>query len=284
LFNRIVVLILVGPVFMLSGCASFYSTTSAELVLDDPIWLENELNETSGLYCEADAMLTLNDSGNDAEVFHLGYEGSLISTEKLALDNLDWEAISASDSYWYIADVGNNKGKRKQLSIYKVKRDALNDVTQLDLTYEGNSPERNMPYAHDFDAEAMVMADNKLLLFSKSWRTGVSRVYEVNESNPSQMLEPVAFIEGLPGVITGADYDKSRHVYVVVGYRSDPFGNFAAFIAQLTRAFEPINIWPLPTYKQVEGVCVDKQGKYWFTEEATKHRDASLTGASIISN
>jgi len=31
----------------------------------------------------------------------------------------------------------------------------------------------------------------------------------------------------------------------------------------------------------VEGICVDKQGDYWFSEEATDLRKASLTRASI---
>ena len=125
-----------------------------------------------------------------------------------------------------------------------------------------------------------MLAEGKLLIFSKSWRTGIANVYEVG-SETLQILTPIAQIAGLPGVITGADFDEMRNLYVVVGYKSDPFGNFSTFLAQLDTSFTPIEVWPLDEYKQVEGICVDKQGDYWFSEEATDLRKASLTRATI---
>ncbi|MDO6567790.1 hypothetical protein Q4561_12030 [Alteromonas sp. 1_MG-2023] len=267
---------------LLSGCAASYPEAKTEISLGELTVLPDVLEETSGLFCSASSIVSLNDSGNKPELFHLSYEGKILKTDRLALDNIDWEAITASPSHWYVADVGNNKGGRESLNIYKVDKANLNDITVLTVTYEGNDPSSNMPYAHDFDSEAMVYANGKLLLFSKSWRTGVAKVYEVNESAEPQKLKAFAQIEGLPGVITGVDYDAARNLYVVVGYKSDPFGNFDTFIAQVDTSFVPINIWPLPVYKQVEGVCVDDNGSYWFTEEATGHRKASLTEAKIV--
>ena len=275
--NRYLVLSILLVIFTLSGCASYYTKENQKLNLDKLIVLPDELEETSGLYCSASELTTLNDSGNSADIFHLTYTGSIVGRDRLALINFDWEAVSASDTHWYVADLGNNKGSREQLSVYKIDRSDLSDITTLSISYEGNEPSKNIPYAHDYDSEAMVKTDDKLLLFSKSWQTGIAKVYAVDESVSQQHLQPFAAIKGLPGVITGADYDKTRDVFVVVGYKSDPFGNFAAFMAQLNTQFEAINIWPLSDYKQVEGVCVDADGAYWFTEESTKGRKASLT-------
>lgn len=193
---------------------------------------------------------------------------------------MDWEAITGDDNFLYIADIGNNKGKRESLAIHKVSRHHYDEISSVSVQYQDNTPSDNFPYAHDFDAEAMVMANGKLLVFSKSWRTGIANVYEVG-SETQQTLKPIAQVTGLPGVITGVDFDKARNLYVVVGYKSDPFGNFSTFLAQLDTSFTPIDVWPLDEYKQVEGVCVDKQGDYWFSEEATDLRKASLTRASI---
>ena len=164
--------------------------------------------------------------------------------------------------------------------VHKVSRRDYNHVDSFSIQYAGNEPSDIFPYAHDFDAEAMVLAEGKLLIFSKSWRTGIANVYEVG-SETLQILTPIAQIAGLPGVITGADFDEMRNLYVVVGYKSDPFGNFSTFLAQLDTSFTPIEVWPLDEYKQVEGICVDKQGDYWFSEEATDLRKASLTRATI---
>tara|TARA_B100000700_G_scaffold37772_1_gene37420 strand:- start:491 stop:1291 length:801 start_codon:yes stop_codon:yes gene_type:complete len=265
---------------LLSGCATQYPPTTQALTLSPLHVLSQQLEETSGLYCTDDRLFTINDSGNEAKVFELNYDGLVTQTYPLPLRNIDWEAITGDDEFLYIADIGNNKGKRETLMVHKVSRRDYNHVDSFSIQYAGNEPSDNFPYAHDFDAEAMVLAEGKLLIFSKSWRTGIANVYEVG-SETQQILTPIAHIAGLPGVITGADFDEVRNLYVVVGYKSDPFGNFSTFLAQLDTSFTPVEVWPLDEYKQVEGICVDKQGDYWFSEEATDLRKASLTRASI---
>ncbi len=272
--------VLSTTVLLLSGCATQYPPTTQALTLSPLHVLSQQLEETSGLYCTDDRLFTINDSGNEAKVFELNYDGLVTQTYPLPLRNIDWEAITGDDEFLYIADIGNNKGKRETLMVHKVSRRDYNHVDSFSIQYAGNEPSDNFPYAHDFDAEAMVLAEGKLLIFSKSWRTGIANVYEVG-SETLQILTPIAQIAGLPGVITGADFDEMRNLYVVVGYKSDPFGNFSTFLAQLDTSFTPIEVWPLDEYKQVEGICVDKQGDYWFSEEATDLRKASLTRASI---
>ncbi|MAF70448.1 MAG: hypothetical protein CL591_07565 [Alteromonas sp.] len=272
--------VLSTTVLLLSGCATQYPPTTQALTLSPLHVLSQQLEETSGLYCTDDRLFTINDSGNEAKVFELNYDGLVTQTYPLPLRNIDWEAITGDDEFLYIADIGNNKGKRETLMVHKVSRRDYNHVDSFSIQYAGNEPSDNFPYAHDFDAEAMVLAEGKLLIFSKSWRTGIANVYEVG-SETLQILTPIAQIAGLPGVITGADFDEMRNLYVVVGYKSDPFGNFSTFLAQLDTSFTPIEVWPLDEYKQVEGICVDKQGDYWFSEEATDLRKASLTRATI---
>lgn len=272
--------VVTAAVVLMSGCAAQYPMSTKSLSLAPMNVLSQQLEETSGLYCTDEGLFTINDSGNEATVFELDYNAGVKQAHTLALKNVDWEAITGDDNFLYIADIGNNKGKRESLAIHKVSRHHYDEISSVSVQYQDNTPSDNFPYAHDFDAEAMVMANGKLLVFSKSWRTGIANVYEVG-SETQQTLKPIAQVTGLPGVITGVDFDKARNLYVVVGYKSDPFGNFSTFLAQLDTSFTPIDVWPLDEYKQVEGVCVDKQGDYWFSEEATDLRKASLTRASI---
>lgn len=271
---------------LVSACSSI-PVPSTPLNITKTITLPKALSETSGLSCADDnQILSINDSGNAPVVYSVSYDGTITEELALSIRNNDWEAITADEDYLFVADIGNNKGQREQLEVYKVSRQDINNVTPLVIKYADNNPAGNIPYAHDFDAEALVKKGGELLLFSKSWRSGNTHIYQindqVNEEKLAQMLTPFASIEGLPGVVTGVDYDASKNQYVVVGYKSDPFGNFAAFMASLSSTFTVLNIWPLEGYKQVEGVCVDSEGAYWFSEEATDGRAASLSKALVL--
>jgi hypothetical protein len=256
-------------------------SSSKGLHIEETITLPPMLSETSGLFCADDHVLSINDSGNAPAVFKVSYSGKLKQTITLPIINNDWEAVSADSDYFYVADIGNNKGQREQVAVYKVNQQNVKDIETLSIKYAANNVNSNIPYAHDYDAEAMVKKGNELLLFSKSWSSGITHVYRINEGENLQVLTPFAAISGLPGVVTGVDYDSGKQQYVVVGYKSDPFGNFAAFIAEVSQDFTLTSIWPLEGYKQVEGVCVDKGGNYWFTEEKTETRAASLSKASV---
>lgn len=275
---------------LVSACSSI-PVPSTPLNITKTITLPKALSETSGLSCADDnQILSINDSGNAPVVYSVSYDGTIKEELALSIRNNDWEAITAGDEYLFVADIGNNKGQREQLEVYKVSRQDINSVTTLVIKYADNNSAGNIPYAHDFDAEALVKKGSELLLFSKSWRSGNTHIYRINdqvnehinEEKVVQTLTPFASIEGLPGVVTGVDYDASKNQYVVVGYKSDPFGNFAAFMASLSSTFAVLNIWPLEGYKQVEGICVDSEGAYWFSEEATDGRAASLSKAQVL--
>ena len=266
---------------LVSACAVQYPTPNAQLQIKSIVELPKELSETSGLFCDVDGMYSLNDSGNAPIIYRINYQGEIIERTRLPLTNKDWEAITADVSSFYIADVGNNKGKREQVEIHKVNRSNVNDITTITLKYEGNDASNNIPYAHDFDSEAMVKHGDDLLLFSKSWKTGITHVYKVNEGEIEQTISTFASIEGLPGVVTGVDFDQHQNKFVITGYKSDPFGNFSTFMAQISEDFTLLDVWPLEQYKQVEGICVDNNGMYWFSEEATEGRKASLSSAKV---
>lgn len=266
---------------LVSACAVQYPTPNAQLQIKSIVNLPKELSETSGLFCDVDGMYSLNDSGNAPIIYRINYQGEIIERTRLPLTNKDWEAITADASSFYIADVGNNKGKREQVEIHKVNRSNVNDITTITLKYEGNDASNNIPYAHDFDSEAMVKHGDDLLLFSKSWKTGITHVYKVNEGEIEQTISTFASIDGLPGVVTGVDFDQHQNKFVITGYKSDPFGNFSTFMAQISKDFTLLDVWPLEQYKQVEGICVDDNGMYWFSEEATEGRKASLSSAKV---
>jgi DNA-binding beta-propeller fold protein YncE len=89
-----------------------------------------DVKESSGLaasQCQPNVYWTHNDSGDDALIFAMDETGKDLGTfEVTNASNDDWEDIAeyrAADGtcYLYIADTGNNKLERPELTVYRVK-------------------------------------------------------------------------------------------------------------------------------------------------------------------
>lgn len=205
-----------------------------------------------------------------------------MATVDVAEKNRDWEAVSADDKFFYIGDFGNNGGKRKDLVIHKVARSDFKHSATLAIDYADNDIAKNSYYNHDFDAESLVAKDDHLVMFSKSWLTKVVNVYQVDPQAASQSLSAVAQISGIPGVITGLDWDKYNQRFVIVGYNSNAFGVFDPFIALVSNAYELQELFVLEGYGQVEGVCVTSKDELWFTQEKSPFNIAKLVKVQLL--
>ena len=269
------VFLTLSPMFLLFGC-SVSAGPQHQIDVVSVHTLNKTLSETSGLLCGANNAYTINDSGNEPELYEIDSSGNLINTSVLDAENRDWEAITGDDKFLYIGDFGNNAGKRDKLSIYKVARESGEVTGQLSISYEGNVPHSNTPYAHDYDGEAMTMRDGNILIFSKSWETEISHVYQVDTQQGEQVLTSTAEIAGLPGVVTGADWNESKQELVLVGYRSNALGMFKPFIATLDGDYKTKDVRELPQFGQVEGVCYATDNHVWISQESTPYTSAKL--------
>ncbi|WP_018982455.1 hypothetical protein [Salinimonas chungwhensis] len=267
-----VLLITVGA----GGCAASTPQSALTVTMVKHTPLPDEINESSGLFCTKDGAVTVNDSGNSSTLYFLNDQGTISRLEELSLPNKDIEAITANDDFFFIGDIGNNRGQRNYVSIRQVNRQTYQKEQSYRLTYEGNNPAANFPYNHDYDAEALTIKNNKLVMFSKSWESDIAHVYEIDASPTAQVLTPVADIDGLPGIITGADWDEHNQRYVVVGYTSNLLGFLRPFLATLSETYAVTGISELEDFGQVEGVCVAASGEVWLTQEASPLQDARL--------
>ncbi|MEM5499945.1 hypothetical protein WNY77_21285 [Paraglaciecola mesophila] len=250
--------------------------------------LPSELEESSALFCAGkDQIYSINDSGNAPIIFQLSDNGDILSQRSPEnVKNKDWEALTADDEFFYVGDIGNNRGTRKNVTIYKFPRDVnVNAKTvNMSLAYEGNNTKANESLNHDFDAEALVAVDDDLVLFSKSWRSDLLNVYLVDKNKGKQKLSANITVEGIPGVITGADYDKMNEQYVLVGYPSKRVGFGDPFMVLLDKNFTLIETIPLPGYGQVEGVCAHPSGQIWFTQESSIFSSSKLVKLKLASH
>jgi hypothetical protein len=81
---------------------------------------------------------------------------------------------------------------------------------------------------------------------------------------------------GLPGVITGGDFDRKNNQFILVGYKLNGMGGFSPFMAIINRNFSLHKSFVLSGYGQVEGVCVAPNGEVWFTQESSFFSDHKI--------
>jgi hypothetical protein len=266
------ILLIIG-INLLTGCSSLATNTANYSVLEESD-LPEELKETSGLYCpKVGSAYSVNDSGNEPIIYQVDSAGRIIDKKVITAENVDWEALTGDQQYFYIGDVGNNSGNRKYVQVHAVpKQDNNNDepnVQTSKVLYINNSVKKNVYLNHDFDAETLINLDDNLFLFSKSWNTGILFIYQLNKTSLEQEVDHVGVIEGLPGIITGGDFDSKNNRFILSGYDINRLGSLSPFIAIVNKDLTLHKLFELSGYGQVEGICVTPNNEVWFTQESS---------------
>jgi len=156
------------------------------------------LSEVSGMvksHSYPNTYWVVNDSGNDARLFAINREGQMIiptfsrfsyygetpedgkqqweGFRVLYTRNVDWEAMTADDSYLYVADIGNNFNNRRNLVIYALSEIDPTASTQsaaikiIPVRYPEQTGFPGLNGKRHFDSEALFSADDHLYLVTK---------------------------------------------------------------------------------------------------------------------
>ena len=154
---RRTLLTFVGGVVLVAGCnlsaralawkvpvdAAMMTAVSSPGELEDP-----RLGESSGLTPSGrrpGVFWTLNDSGNDPDLFAIDTAGRAVQHVRVSgAPNADWEALSAGPcpegACLYIGDVGDNLGTRDHVTVWRLPepragQDSVGKPTRLDVRY-----------------------------------------------------------------------------------------------------------------------------------------------------
>ena len=252
----------------------FYGPKNSTKLLAQTVVYETQLpekiEETSGIEFFKNDLLTHNDSGGKPNLYRLTEQGDLINKYLIeGAENNDWEDIAQDKNYLYISDSGNNKGKRKNLSILIVdpKRD-FKKIGAITFNYrdQQNFEKRKK---HPFDAEALVATQEVLVLFSKNRKTSTTELYSIPKTSGNYTLSPKKSFD-VQSLITGADYHHRLKLVALVGY----IQSGEQFLYTLS-SFDMENLnqvkmkkFKLPLDgKQVEAIKIIDQNNFWITSE-----------------
>ena len=247
---------------------------SAEII--NKIVLPKIINETSGLEFYNNNFITHNDSGGEPSLYVFNEMGEVIETIGLnknpdfEIENNDWEDITNDNEYLFVADTGNNFGNRDNLNIIRVSKgtDFMVDGI-IEISYSDQESFFPRP-KHKYDAEAIIVIEDKIALFSKDRENLNTDLYLVDKNqNGSQILtSEVSY--NVNTLITGGDYDEDRNLLALVSYNSN--GN------QYLLLFEKFKLNNLEnnTFKkfkipleqaQIEAVKIIDEKTFWVTSE-----------------
>lgn len=276
---------------LLSGCSISQTVQPAALSV---IELPKALVESSGLVCVDQQFISFNDSGGPPILYRFDRKGQIVKQLKLSVRNEDWEAISSDGEFLYLADIGNNAGQRRSLSIYKVPLNwsgLKQPYTPEQIKIQLPVSDKLLPYQHDIDFEAMVYQQQNLWLISKSWASQIPARYKLDPKSSLQKLGAAETFTSPGFLVTDAVFDKDLQQWWMVGY-SDPHKAIWAYlssaglqprIARYDQQMKLLETQALPTSGQVEGVCIDQDKQIWISEEGNKHSPARLIKTALSS-
>jgi hypothetical protein len=263
---------------ILFGCSNkeidSVEVDSAEII--SKIELPKIINETSGLEFYNNHFITHNDSGGEPSLYVFNEEGEIIETIGLnknpdfKIKNNDWEDITSDNKYFFVADTGNNFGNRDNLNIIRVSKEVDFIVDGIiEISYSDQESFFPRP-KHKYDAEAIIIIEDKIALFSKDRENLYTDLYLVDKNqNGSQILTSEVSYD-VSTLITGGDYFENLSLLALVGYNSKGdqylilFENFELNNLE-NNTFKKFKI-PLEE-AQIEAVKIIDEKTFWVTSE-----------------
>lgn len=247
--------------------------------------LSSKIKETSGLINFDGRLITHNDSGSEPILYEIDINSGEIAREvKISnVDAVDIEDIAQDENFIYVCDIGNNSNNRKNQAIYKIsKADYLskNEVVAelISISYKEQTDFSKSDKDTNFDAEAVVVMENELYLFTKNWGDYRTSVYKIpTQKGTYQITEIDSY--NIEGLITGADYNKANNTIILTGYNG-----FIPFVVELSEFTNnnPLNgiieknSIPLSGSRQIEAIAVNPDGSYYISAEESLGSSAVL--------
>ncbi|HEY9185727.1 MAG TPA: hypothetical protein VIM94_10400 [Salegentibacter sp.] len=243
--------------------------------------LPSAVKEVSGMekFPNSRHLWMINDSGNKNMLYGLKPGNSNLKTIEIKnAKNKDWEDLARDLSgNLYIGDFGNNRNKREDLVIYKIKNPETNtsgETTATKIFFRLEDQKEYPPKRknRNFDIEAFAHLNGKLYLFTKnrsSKSNGISKIYRLPDEPgeyTAQLIGKIKTCKKNSCRITAAavsqDQEKlvlltNNSVYIITDFKNDNFAN------------GKIEYLELGHNSQKESVCFKDSTSLYIADEQT---------------
>ena len=181
---------------------------------------------------------THNDSGNQARIFAVRINGSIVKPERVkdkeyngsqvsGARNIDWEDIALdAEGNLYIGDFGNNWNARRDLGVYVLKEP--NPFEQTDALVLRRIPfefpdqkQYPPPKERNYDVEALFFANNRLYILTKNRGNTKTRLYRFAPIVPDRINRLIFLGEfNTREKVTAADISPDENRLAVLTYEA----------------------------------------------------------------
>jgi hypothetical protein len=182
-----------------------------------------EISESSGIVKSRrfDGLFwTHNDSGHPPRLFAINRDGGRVGTvDLIGAANIDWEDIAIDNAgFLYLCDIGDNKNRRKNVTVYQVPEVDPREVQQATVSarYTFRYPGLRSP-----NAEACFFHQGALYILTKEPGRGNTDLYRFDLSDFGRQ-EELTFIAGTDpeGSVTAADLSADGAYLAILTYSS----------------------------------------------------------------
>lgn len=187
-------------ILLLSLISSCSSSSHKELKI--LYKLPKSLKEVSGIAIANQSIWVIEDSGNENHIYSLNQQGKIKNEITLpSTKNIDWEDLSTDfKGNLYIGDFGNNENRRKDLCIYAINKEALNNksidsLSKITFNYPEQTKFPPKKKKLLYDCEAFFEWNGYFYLFTKNRSNpfdGTSLIYKIPNSKGNHNAELVA--------------------------------------------------------------------------------------------
>lgn len=240
--------------------------------------IDNKVEEISGIVYYDNYLWGHNDSGGKTNIYAINPKTGEVSKTKTisACRSNDWEDISQNKESFFIGDFGNNRGNRKDLTIYIVNKKSLYEKSiipkKITFRYAKQKDFTIRNHKHNFDAEALAYLNDTLWLFSKNWDNHKTYLYKIEAKPGDYTLSPSDSLD-VDALITGASFSPDGKTLVLSAYRNyvpciitikdfpegEPFAGTCLKIDM-----------PKTAGIQTEGVCFKDENTVFLSAEKTR--------------
>ncbi len=215
--------------FGLLIAVALFASSSVDAALERPVGrlVHKPIAEASGIVASRQypgIFWVHNDSGNDATIYAVRRDGTLVGEFPVEAPNLDWEDIAADDlGHLYIGDIGNNGNRIPLRCVYRVDEPNPNKKPEgklkVTLTTYYCFPESGR-----FDAESLFIEGKTGYLISKRRDGKLAEIYAIPIQPPASFLKPavpqkICTLADFVEPATGADLSRDGQLLAVCSVR-----------------------------------------------------------------
>lgn len=262
---------------------------SSTEVIEEIFSMPKQIKEASAVEVteKSDLIWTLEDSGNEPQLFALNFKGEIANTVKIIdAENNDWEDLTSDkDGNLYIGDFGNNDNDRKDLAIYKISASDLSKkktsvAEKITFFYPQQTlfpPKKSERF---YDVESFFLFEDNFYLFTKNRSSkfdGTTLLYQVPNqpgNHPAKLISSFKTCENFNYcAVTSADISPDGKKIALLS--ADKVWLFTDFTSTnfLSGKVEQIE---LNSFTQKEGICFVSNDKVYITDEKDKKTGGKL--------